>query len=105
MPAFAVSRKFVTCAVDQGHISQFRYNPLEDVSIGLLAERCGVLPVADERIMQYRGDTVVNMLASDTVESIKILPKPNMNAGKIIQHRVKTHYDMYEHYLCSIHDC
>jgi len=102
---YALSRKFVTCAVDQGHVSQVRYNPFEDVSVGLLAERCGILPVTDERIVQYRGDTIVNMLASDTIESIKLLPKPTMTGGKIVQHRIKTHYEMYEHYLCSIHGC
>jgi hypothetical protein len=102
---YALSRKFVRCAVEQGHINQFRYNPFEDVSIGLLAERCNVLPVTDERVIQYRGDAVEHMLASDVAQTIRILPKPTMHGGKIVQHRVKTHYDMYEHYLCSNLGC
>jgi len=102
---FATSRSFIKCAVEEHHIRDFRYNPFEDVSIGLLAERCGVQAVTDSRISQFRADEGrKQMLAVDSVESIKRLPKATME-GKILQHRVKTHYDMYSHYICTTHGC
>ena len=102
---FAMSRSFVDCAVSEKHVQTFRYNPFEDVSVGLLAERCNVKPVTDTRINQYRADEGQTRMAKDGLEygigEAVLLPKANMALGKILQHRVKTHYDMYMHHLCS----
>jgi Galactosyltransferase. len=38
---FGLSRELVRTAVEGGHVENFRYMPFEDVSIGILAERCG----------------------------------------------------------------
>jgi hypothetical protein len=38
---FGLSRELVRTAVEGGHFENFRYMPFEDVSIGILAERCG----------------------------------------------------------------
>ena len=37
---FGLSRELVREAVDGGHVANFRYIPFEDVSIGILVERC-----------------------------------------------------------------
>lgn len=38
---FGLSRELVRTAVEGGHVENFRYMPFEDVSIGIIAERCG----------------------------------------------------------------
>lgn len=38
---FGLSRELVRTAVEGRHVENFRYMPFEDVSIGILAERCG----------------------------------------------------------------
>ena len=102
---FAMSRKFVECA--SHHLAKFRYNPFEDVSVGLLAERCGIKPDTDfVRIKQYRTEEAGEKKQMKNVEKKEIffLPKATMK-NKILQHRVKTHYDMYAHYKCVKEGC
>eukprot|EP00559_Dactyliosolen_fragilissimus_P001059 CAMPEP_0184859920 /NCGR_PEP_ID=MMETSP0580-20130426/4872_1 /TAXON_ID=1118495 /ORGANISM="Dactyliosolen fragilissimus" /LENGTH=440 /DNA_ID=CAMNT_0027356803 /DNA_START=171 /DNA_END=1493 /DNA_ORIENTATION=+ len=103
---FATSRKFVKCAYEGNHIRNFRYNPFEDVSIGFLAERCGIKPVSDTvQVSQYRADEGhEKMKASESAAMYSALPKASM-IGKVVQHRVKTHYDMYQHHLCTKNGC
>ena len=103
---FAMSKNFVSCMVDQNHLKQFRYNPFEDVSIGLLAERCGVQPTTNfAKIKQYRTREAseIKQLVNTVNErkQIKFLPRPTMK-DKIVQHRVKTHYDMFAHHKCAL---
>ena len=107
---FAVSRDFVSCAVNDGHLATFRYNPFEDVSIGFLAERCGVKPVSDyHSIVQYRAyEGKSQMKARSEKDEIDILPKASMlfkGSNKAVQHRVKTHNDMYSHHKCVLQGC
>jgi hypothetical protein len=102
---FAMSRKFITCI--STNLENFRYNPFEDVSVGLLAERCGIKAVSDfARIRQYRTDDASEkkMLNDSKKEEIFLLPRASMQ-GKILQHRVKTHYDMYAHHKCVAEGC
>jgi hypothetical protein len=102
---FALSRKFVECM--SNHLAFFRYNPFEDVSIGLLAERCSMVPDTDfVRIKQYRTEEAgeKKQLKNDERKEIFFLPKATMK-NKVLQHRVKTHYDMYAHYKCVKEGC
>lgn len=102
---FAIARSFIECVVEDHHIRDFRYNPFEDVSIGLLAERCGVKAVSDPRISQFRANEgEQKMLAVNSMDTIEQLPEVTMES-KILQHRVKTHYDMYAHYICTLKGC
>lgn len=102
---FAMSRDFVNCM--SMHLGYFRYMPFEDVAVGLLAERCGVTPVSDfKKIHQYRTQDAneKKQLNNEKREEIYFLPRATMK-GKILQHRVKTHYDMYAHHKCVVEDC
>jgi len=77
---FALSRKFLDCAIGQGHVARVRYMPNEDVAIGLLAERCGIQNTDDDRVwIRFKGDTL-------TMEN------------KIIQHYVKSEDHMRLHH-------
>jgi len=53
---FGLSRELVREAVEGGHVRDFRYIPFEDVSIGILAERCsGSVAHAHARIDMNNG--------------------------------------------------
>ncbi len=78
----AMSKKFLDCAVGSGHISQIRYQPNEDVAIGLLAERCGVEPIHDDRVLIRYDDEELTM------------------HKKIVQHYVKSEEAMRLHHKC-----
>lgn len=106
---FALSWKFVQCAAGSGnHIAKSRFMPFEDVAMGLLAQRCGIIPTMVEDIYLF------HMYRTDTSEEIRRvngglpkidkhkLPMPDMK-GRILQHRIDGAWDMREHYL-SIHD-
>ena len=43
---YSVSARFLNLAVD--HIANIRFMPFEDVAVGILAERCGILPTTAE---------------------------------------------------------
>jgi len=97
---FGLSRKLLECAVDTNHVSNFRYNPFEDVSIGIVVERCGYTPTMVTGVKVFRADTKeerdrVNMNGKATDQ--KWQPIATMK-GKIIQHRVETREDMINHH-------
>ena len=77
-----MSKKFLDCAVGSGHISQIRYQPNEDVAIGMLAERCGVQPIHDDRVLIRYDEEELTM------------------HKKIVQHYVKTEEAMRLHHKC-----
>lgn len=104
---FAVSRDMAKCITDEENINNFRYNPFEDVSIGLLAERCGYPHTSDcKKIRQYRtkDSKELKQLKGSQLEQINFLPKATMDR-RILQHRVKTHMDMYAHHKCVLDGC
>jgi len=73
---YALSRRFVDCAVGEGHVAQVRYLRIEDCATGMLAERCNISSVHDSR---------VNILP----------PKKTCSMEKLIlQHYIKTEEDM-----------
>ena len=61
------------------HIKHIRYQPNEDVAIGLLAERCGIEPEHDDRIVIRYDDEITTH-------------------KKIVQHYVKTETEMRLHH-------
>ena len=101
---FALSRKFIDCAAGPGkHISDARFMPFEDVAIGLIAERCGIIPtmVEDPRLIHmWRTDSDEEKervrTGLDLIDRRK-LPIPDMR-GRIVQHRINNADDMQEHH-------
>ncbi len=76
---YALSKKFLDCAVGEKHIANVKYMPNEDVAVGMLAERCNVTPMNDDRVwIRWEG--------------------PITMEGKIVQHYVKTEEDMRLHH-------
>lgn len=76
---YAISRNFLDCAIGEGHVANVRYQPNEDVAVGLLAERCKVNALDDYRV------------------SIRWEGRPTMK-NKIIQHYIKDENTMREHH-------
>jgi hypothetical protein len=76
---YALSRKFLDCAIGEGHVAHIRYQPNEDVAVGSLGERCKVHALDDDRV------------------SIRWEGRPTMK-NKIIQHYVKDENAMREHH-------
>ena len=97
---FGLSRKLLECVVDGNHVSNFRYNPFEDVSIGILVERCAQSPKMITGVKVFRADTQEERdrvkLNGKTVDH-DWKPAANMQ-GKLIQHRVETEEDMINHH-------
>lgn len=78
----AMSRRFLDCAVGLGHISKIRYQPNEDVAIGLLAERCNIKPKNNYGVLiRYEDEN-----------------EPITMHKKIVQHYVKTEEEMRLHH-------
>ena len=105
---FALSRKLVDCIVDDHHIAQIRYMPFEDVSIGMLGERCHVelFVNAHELIHLYRSGYPYGSAEEYTRVDLNLgrlpdgdwLPEANMTS-RIVQHRINSDVDMIEHHL------
>lgn len=100
---FALSWKFIECASSQNHISMSRYMPFEDVSMGVIAERCNIIPTMVETrrwINLYRTglkeeeNRVRNGLPK--IDKSK-LTRPAM-LNRIVQHRIYDEWDMKEHH-------
>jgi len=47
---YALSRRFLDCAIGDGHAAMIRYMPNEDVAVGMLAERCNMKASSDNRV-------------------------------------------------------
>lgn len=77
---YALSRKFLTCAFGNQHAAQIRYLPNEDVAIGMLAERCNVSCINDNRVW-LRYDSIRDGVSMDR---------------RIIQHYIKSEDEMHE---------
>jgi hypothetical protein len=100
---YAMSRKFIECASDNEHISKTRYMPLEDISMGLIAERCGIKPTMIENrkwINLFRTG-----LAEERRRERLGLPKIERSSlsapqtkGTIVQHHIYDYLDMKEYH-------
>lgn len=102
---YALSRRFVKCTVSENHISEARFMPFEDVSVGILAERCHILPTHDTNHFQmYRKGTSAeknrvnapHFVLGETADD-DYLPAADMR-GKILQHRIHGDSDMQNHH-------
>lgn len=101
---FALSWKFISCAAGPSNfIDNARFMPFEDVAVGLIAQRCGIVPTMaeDKRLIHmYRTDrTEERERVNQGLPKIskKKLPIPDME-GRIVQHRIYDAWDMREHY-------
>ena len=101
--SYALSWNFIQCASDNSHISKMRFMPLEDVAMGLLAERCLIPPSnvkAEQMINLYRSSLEEEKrrirMGLPAMKRMKI-PIPNMN-GRIVQHHIYDDLDMKEHH-------
>jgi len=100
---FALSWKFIECATEEHHIASIRFMPFEDVSMGMIAERCQIEPtmIEEERwIRHYRTDSDEEKErvreGMPKIDKSK-LPRPDMN-NRIVQHRIYDDWDMKEHH-------
>ena len=98
---FGLSRSLLDCAVDEDHIADFRYMPFEDVSIGIIAERCGFKPTMIAGIKVFRADTPKERLCVKEGIPMKECYKDDSDwppaikmDSRIVQHRVETRDDM-----------
>ena len=100
---FGVSREFISRAVEGGHIANFRYMPFEDVSIGILAERCGkdIHATMIPGIKVFRADTPkerdcvnLNIKMSECYKGDDSWPPDAHMKNKLIQHRVADKEEM-----------
>ena len=79
--------------------------PFEDVAMGLIAQRCNIQPTTianKEWIHMYRfgrSEEIwrVNQGMKERMPKHK-LPKPNMDDGRFVQHRIYDDWDMREHH-------
>ena len=100
---FGLSRTVLDCLVSGHHVSNFRYIPFEDVSIGILAERCGYAPkmIKNKGIKPFRADTPKERgCVRKNIPMTKCYkddpewpPTPEMEST-LVQHRVDTKEDM-----------
>jgi len=103
---FALSAKFVNCAVGMNHIANMRFMPFEDVAVGILAERCGIRPTTafHKLIRMYRTRTKEERksvrLHLDKVSRHRI-PGADIN-NRVLQHRIYDADDMKEHHLSAL---
>jgi beta-1,3-galactosyltransferase 1 len=80
---YAVSKKFLACAIGERHAAVARYQPNEDVAVGMLAERCHIKCTSDDRVW-IRYDA-----ARD---------------GRTMDRRVVQHYVQSEEEMRAFHD-
>ena len=111
---FALSWKFIQCAAssssgsgsssNNSHIANARYMPFEDVAVGLIAKRCHIEPTNVENpnwMHMYRFDrSEEKWRVNQGLERMpkSKLPKPDMDGGRIVQHRIYDDWDMKEHH-------
>jgi hypothetical protein len=101
---FALSWKFIDRAAGPGnHIADARFMPFEDVAMGLIAQRCGLIPtMVEDRKLYHLHRTDTREERNRVHQGLKKiskskLPIPDME-GRIVQHRIYDAWDMWEHY-------
>jgi len=99
---FAISKKFVDCAVGQANAANVRFMPFEDVAVGMLAERCDIDPqwpsTASVKVFRYQSDEVkIRTRTGDKKKDDLVAPAACMT-NKIVQHRIIDGFDMEEHH-------
>ena len=98
---FGLSRELLSCAGNS--VATMRYQPFEDASIGMLAERCGYKPTMVAGVKVFRADTPKERQCVNKSIPMKECykddpngwpPKPPNMKKILIQHRVETKEDM-----------
>mmetsp|Transcript_8332 Transcript_8332/g.10966 ORF Transcript_8332/g.10966 Transcript_8332/m.10966 type:complete len:449 (-) Transcript_8332:189-1535(-) len=98
---FGLSRSLLSCA--EHVIPKIRYQPFEDASIGLLAERCGYAPTMVAGVRVFRADTPKERACVNAATPMSECykddpqgwpPKPPNMSNILVQHRVETKEDM-----------
>jgi len=90
--AIIMSRNMVDCAAQQ--MKYTRFISMEDIFVGMLAERCGIHPapvIPAKQIRIYRG-------GEDDSKCDDSMTPATMSDGKIVQHHIKNDMDMKAHH-------
>ena len=99
---FAISRKFLECAVCQQHIANVRFMPFEDVAVGMLAERCGVDPecptTAIVNLFRYQSKKARKRTRTGDERTDDLVAPAACMTNKIVQHRIIDDFDMEEYH-------
>ena len=99
---FGISKKFLQCAVSQGHIANVRFMPFEDVAVGMLSERCGVSPqwpsTAAVKVFRYKSDEAKKRTQTGDKRNDDLVAPGACMSGKIVQHRIIDDEDMEDHH-------
>lgn len=98
---FALSRNFVSCAYSQRHIAETRFMPLEDVAVGILAERCAFDPTesvtGEIKLSRFNSmEARESFNQNDKKQSAILVPLFACMTARIVQHRVIDEHDMEE---------
>jgi hypothetical protein len=86
-----LSHKTVECVTEAMKYARFLY--LEDVFIGIVTARCGVIPTHSELVRVYRGSVRLSRWTTTENETLQVTMK-----NKIIQHRILNPEEMIAHH-------
>ena len=99
---FAISKKFLTCAIQQSHVANIRFMPFEDVAVGMVAERCNVVPewpsTARVKVFRYKSEEVKKRTRTGDKRTDDLVAPAACMTDKIVQHRIIDDFDMEEHH-------
>ena len=99
---FGLSQKFLSCAVGQNHVANVRFMPFEDVAVGMLAERCGVVPewpsTSKVKVFRYKSDELAKRVRLGDKNRDDVVAPYACMKNKIVQHRIIDDFDMEEHF-------
>jgi hypothetical protein len=84
-----MSQAMVKCAAHQ--MTNTLYLSMEDVYLGMVAERCGIFP-------SQAHPNQIHFLRGDDSKQEDDLRPATMEKGKIIQHHIKSDLDMTNHH-------
>jgi len=70
-----------------------RFLAMEDVFLGIMTARCGVIPTHSEFVRVYRGSIGLSRWTTTENKTLQVTMK-----GKIIQHRILNPEEMIAHH-------
>ena len=103
---FAISHKFASCIANHRHIDNIRFMPFEDVAVGMLAERCGIIPewpsTGKVKVDRYKSEEarLRTRMGNKNVDDL-IAPAACMK-NTIVQHRIIDEDDMRDHHEAAL---
>jgi len=97
---YAVSQIFINCAHALNHIANSRFMPMEDVAVGILAERCGIDPTltitGEIKLNRYESQEAKKRVKQSDSQISNLIPIAACMTDRIVQHRVIDAHDMKE---------